>query len=128
VKRFGFIFFLVVVILWSCAPRITLGPAYLIYSENRPIEIELRSFSFHPDHIAILKNKSPFTFRLKNTARIRHNLTLIDSHKNILINVDVMPNESITVTIDSLDSSNYTFYCNRFLHRFLGMEGMLMVD
>lgn len=119
---------LVLMILGNCAPQRTLGPAYLIGPETRSIEIELRSFSFELNHIAILNNSSPFTFLLKNTAQIKHNFTLIDSYKNILMNIDVMPNESTTATIKSRDSGNYTFYCNRFLHRFSGMEGMLMVD
>jgi len=119
---------LTVLILSGCVPKASLGPVFL-YSKVEPIHIELRSFSFYPDHIAILKHSSSsFTFRLKHTDEINHNFTLINSRKNVLMNVDLMPNESTTVTIESLDSGFYTFYCNRFLHRFLGMEGMLMVD
>jgi uncharacterized cupredoxin-like copper-binding protein len=114
-------------ILQSCAPQAALGPVY-VYPKVEPIDIELRSFSFYPNHIAILKNDSPFAFRLKNTSQIDHNFTLMDAHKNILITVDVKPNDSVTVTIESLDSGIYTFYCNQFLHRFLGREGMLMVE
>lgn len=110
----------------GCAPRAALGPVFL-YPKVEPIQIELRDFLFQPNHIAILKDEFPFTFRLKTTAQIKHNFTLIDPHKNILISVDVMLNKSTTVTIDSVNSGDYTFYCNRFLHRFLGMEGMLMV-
>ena len=44
-----------------------------------------------------------------------------------MINVDLIPNESTTVNIDPLELGNYRFYCNRFLHRRGGMEGMLMV-
>jgi len=116
------------VILWSCAPRVTLGPAHLIYPEIRPIEIELKSFSFHPNHIAILKNQSPLTLRLNNTANLQHNFSLIDSQKNVIARRDLNPKESITFDIESPDPGNYVFYCNRCLHRFLGMEGMLMVD
>ena len=114
-------------ILSSCTPRVALGPVYL-YPKVEPIEIELRSFSFHPNHIAILKDSIPFTFRLKNTSEMKHNFTLMDAHKNNLISINVKPNESTAVTIESLDPGIYTFYCNRFLHRFVGMEGMLMVD
>ena len=118
--------FLTMLMLLGCAPRVVLGPVYL-YPKVEPIEIELRSFSFHPNHFAILKNSSPFTFRLKNTDEIKHNFTLIGKQKNILINVRLMPNESTIVTIDPLEPGNYTFYCNRFLHRSGGMEGMFMV-
>jgi len=113
-------------ILTSCANRIVPRPVYL-YPKVEPIEIELRSFSFYPNHIAIFEDHLPFIFRLKNTPQIKHNFTLIDSQKNILISVDVMPNRSTTVTIEHLEPGNYTFYCNRFLHRRRGMEGMLMV-
>jgi len=114
-------------ILTSCAKQVALGPVYF-YPKVEPIEIELMSFSFYPNHIAILKNQSPFAFHLKNTSKIKHNFTLMDSHKNIFVSIDVMPNKSTTVTIEPPDYSNYTFYCNRFFHRFFGMEGMLMVD
>jgi len=116
------------VILWSCAPRVTLGPAHLIYPEIRPVEIELKSFSFHPNHIALLENRSPYTFRLTNTANTWHNFTLIDPQKKVLLKRDLKPKESNTFTIDCLDPGNYVFYCNRCFHRFWGMEGMLMVD
>jgi plastocyanin len=103
------------------------GPVYLAYPENRPIEIELRNFSFYPNHIAVFQNDSPLAFGLINTADAAHNFTLIDNHKNILLSVDLGPQESDTVTVKSLDLGNYTFYCNKFLHRSGGMEGMLMV-
>jgi uncharacterized cupredoxin-like copper-binding protein len=113
-------------ILSNCAPRIIPGPVYL-YPKVEPVDIELKSFSFYPNHIATLRDQSPFTFRLKNTAQIKHNFTLIDRRKNILVNVDLMPDESTIITNEPLEPGNYTFYCNRFLHRRGGMEGMLMV-
>jgi len=124
--RIAAIILMAMLILSNCAPRVIPGPVYL-YPKVEPVDIELKSFSFYPNHIAIFKNKLPFIFRLKNTAQIKHNFTLIDSQKNILINVDLMPNESTTVTIEPLEPGNYTFYCNRFLHRRGGMEGMFMV-
>lgn len=124
--RIVVIILLAMLILSNCALRVIPGPVYL-YPKVEPVDIELKSFSFQPNHIAILKDQSPFTFRLKNTAQIKHNFTLIDSQKNILINVDLMPNESTIVTIEPLKPGNYTFYCNRFLHRRGGMEGMFMV-
>lgn len=125
-KRIIVLVSLLILISSGCAPKAALGPVYL-YPKVEPIEIELRSFSFYPSHIAILKDQSPFTFRLKNIDKVKHNFSLIDSHKNVLISVDLIPNKSTTVTIDSLDAGDYTFYCNRFLHRFRGMKGMLMV-
>lgn len=115
-------------LLSNCAPRVIPGPVYL-YPKVEPIEIELRSYSFYPNHITLLKGESisPLTFRLNNAASIKHNFTLLDDRKNRLISVDVRPNESTTVNINSLAAGNYRFYCNRFLHRTKGMEGMLML-
>jgi uncharacterized cupredoxin-like copper-binding protein len=124
--RIVVIILMAMLILSNCAPWVIPGPVYL-YPKVEPVDIELKSFSFQPNHIAILKDQSPFTFRLKNTAQIKHNFTLVNSQKNILINVDLMPDESTTVTVDSLEPGNYTFYCNRFLHRRGGMQGMFMV-
>ena len=121
------IILMALLILSSCGSRVIPGPVYF-YPKVEPIDIELRSFSFNPNHIAILRDQSPFTFRLRNTSQTKHNFTLIDSHEKILINVDLMPNESTTVSMESLEMGNYTFYCNRFLHRSAGMEGMFMVD
>ena len=104
------------------------GPIYLAYPENRPVDIELRNFLFNPNHIAVLQNQSPLTLRLTNTADIPHNFTLKNNPKNILLSVDLSSKESETVSIKSPDPGNYTFYCNKFLHRlFGGIEGMLMV-
>ncbi len=113
-------------ILSNCVPRVIPGPVYF-YPKVEPIDLEVKNFSFDPYHIAIIRDQLPFFFRLKNSAQIKHNFTLIDQHKNILISVNLMPNESTTVTIEPLEPGNYAFYCNRFLHRRAGMEGMFMV-
>ena len=124
----GLAFLLAMIFSFSCAPRVNLGPAYVAYPENQPIEIELRSFSFSPNHIAILKNRAPFTFRLTNTTNRWHNFTLVDPNKNIVFKKNLGPKESTIFTIETLESGNYLFYCDRFLCRFLGMEGMFMVE
>ncbi len=129
VKLSFVVFILATVILLSCAPRFSLlGPVYLVYPENRFIDIELRSYTFQPNHLVILQNHSSITFRLTDTAKIKHNFTLIDGQKKILADVDLRPMESTTLTIEPLKPGNYIFYCNRFLHRIGGMEGMLMVE
>jgi len=128
IMRFIFLILMTTFIFASCGPRSALGPAHLIYPEIRPIKIELRSFSFEPNHVVILRNHSPFTFRLTNTADTLHNFTLLDLQENVILKKDLIPSESITFTIEPLSPGNYLFYCNRFLHRHKGMEGMLMVE
>jgi plastocyanin len=126
-KLFYVLAILGVISLSNCAPRISLGPVYLAYPEIRPIQIELRDFSFHPNHIGILKNKSPLTLRLTNTADRKHNFTLIDDQKNVIVSIDLEPKKSIITMLPTVAPGNYIFYCNRFLHRRGGMGGMLMV-
>jgi plastocyanin len=128
IMRVIFLILMTTLILTNCAPRSALGPTYLIYPEIRSIEIELRSFSFQPNHMVVLQNQASFTFRLTNTADTLHNFTLLDLQENVILKKDLQPNESITFTIEPLSPGNYLFYCNRFLHRHKGMEGMLMVD
>lgn len=123
-----FLILMATLILTNCGARSALGPVYFIYPEDRPIKIELRSFSFEPNHFVILQNHSPFTLRLTNTADTLHNFTLIDPRKDVILKKDLIPNESITFTVEPLSPGNYLFYCNRFLHRHKGMEGMLMVE
>jgi plastocyanin len=127
-KPICLVLMIAMVTLTSCGPRSALGPAYLIYPEIRPIKIELRSFSFEPNHFVILQNHSPFTLRLTNTADTLHNFTPLDQRKSVILKKDLIPNESIIFTVERLSPGNYLFYCNRFLHRHRGMEGMLMVE
>ncbi len=42
-------------VLSNCAPRVIPGPVYF-YPKVEPVDIELKSFSFYPNHIAILKD------------------------------------------------------------------------
>lgn len=128
IMRFIFLIMMTTLILANCAPRSALGPVHLIYPEIRPVEIELRSFSFQPNHIVILENHSSVAFRLINTADTWHNFTLLDRHKSLILTRDLKPKESMSFCIEHLDPGNYVFHCNRFLHRHKGMEGMLMVD
>ncbi len=115
---------LFVMLLASCAPRV--GPAY-IYHRDRPIEIELKDFSFRPDHFVVLKNQSPIILLLKNTDDRSHNFTLQAPDRSLILSRDLEPNVSATVSMESLRSgNNYLFYCS--FHRHRGMEGMLMVD
>ena len=125
---FIFLILTTILVLTNCASRSVLGPVFPIYPEIRPIKIELRSFSFEPNHFVILQDHSPFAFRLTNTADTLHNFTLLDPQKNIILKKDLTPHESITFTTEPLSPGNYLFYCNRFLHRHKGMEGMLMVE
>src|SRR3990172_23952 len=115
-KLFRLLVILGVLSLPNCAPRTALGPVYLAYPEIRPIPIELRDFSFHPNHIGVLKNKSLLPLRLTNTADRKHNFTLIDDQKNVIVSIDLKPKESIITTLPTLAPYNYIFYCNRFLH------------
>jgi hypothetical protein len=128
IMRLIFLILMTILVLTTCAPRSALGPAYLIYPEIRSIKIELRSFSFQPNHMLVLQNQAPFTFRLTNTADTPHNFTLLDPRKNVLLKKDLIPNESIAFTIEPLSPGDYLFYCDRFLHRHKGVEGMLMVE
>ncbi len=128
IMRFIFLIMITALISATCVPRSALGPVHLIYPEIRPVEIELRSFSFQPNHIVILENYSSVAFRLVNNADTWHNFTLLDHHKNLILTRDLKPKESITFTIERFNPGNHVFYCNRFLHRLKGMEGMLMVE
>ncbi len=112
----------------GCAHTHSLGPVHIFSRSDQHIEIELRSFSVSPDHLVILHDYSPRSLRLINTADTWHNFTLINSEKNVMVSKNLDPLESVTLSLNYLDKGNYIFYCNRFLHRRLGMEGMLMID
>lgn len=123
-KPFSLSLILMMLILTGCCPQVHLQPAH-IFSPGQPIEIELKDFSFKPNHLVVLKNQSPVIL-LKNTDEILHNFTLLAPDRNIIFSKDLKPEESVTVSVGFLRSDNYIFYC--FFHHHRGMEGMLMVD
>jgi len=112
----------------SCTPRASLGPVYIFSEKDLPIDIEVGIFYFSPNHFVILHNLSHVTLCLRNTSETWHNFTLTDQENRVIASKDLNPHESLTIRLDSLTSSNYFFYCNRFLHRSQGMKGMLMID
>lgn len=112
------------VFLASCAPRV--GPAY-IFHRDHPIEIELKDFSFRPNHFVVLKDQSPIVLLLRNTDVVRHNFTLMSPDRALILSKDLQPKESIPVGLEFLNpENNYVFYC--FFHQHRRMEGMLMVN
>ena len=112
-----------VMVLASCAPRV--GPAY-IYHRAQPVEIELKNFSFSPDHFVVLGNESPITLLLKNESSLPHNFTLMASDRTVVLSKDLDPDTLVTLNIESLKPVNYLFYCS--FHQQKGMQGMMMVD
>jgi hypothetical protein len=113
-------------VLLACgAQKVPLEPAH-IYQREQPVEIELRDYSFEPNHLVVLGNPSPIRLLLKNTAGGMHNFTLMAPDRRIIVSEDVKPKTSITVDVGPLKSDNYAFYCS--LHQYRGMEGMLMID
>ena len=112
------------VFLASCAPRV--GPTY-IFHRDHPIEIELKDFSFRPNHFVVLEDQSPVVLLLRNTDEVRHNFTLMSSDRAFILSKDLQAKESAAVSLESLKpGNNYAIYC--FFHQHRGMEGMLMVN
>ena len=126
--RASVLFLLSVTATVGCAHTHSLGPAYIFFSRSDQPEIELRSYSFSPDHLVILDDHSPVTLRLINIADTGHNFTLLDPEKGVIVSKNLNSEESATISLNSLGKGNYVFYCNRFRHRHRGMEGMLMID
>ena len=117
-------FVLWAMLLTSCAPR--LGPAY-IFHRDEPIEIELKDFSFRPNHFVVLEDQSPVVLLLRNTDEVRHNFTLMSSDRAFILSKDLQAKESAAVSLESLKpGNNYAIYC--FFHQHRGIEGMLMVN
>ncbi len=126
--KFAVVSAVAVAFLASCAHNVSLGSAYVISNHAQPAVIELKNYSFNPNHVVILDTVSHRILRLTNAADRRHNFTLVDPRAQAVLSKTLDPSESITISVDSLTSGNYRFYCNRFLHRYRGMEGMLMID
>jgi plastocyanin len=124
-KGLAFLLLLIGLFLAGCTPRANLGPTY-IFHRGEPIEMELKNFSFTPNHLVVRGNQSFVILLLKNSDDIPHNFTLMSTDRNIILSQDVKPKESSTVTIGFPNPENYTVYCA--LHHHRGMEGMLMID
>ncbi len=125
-KPLRLLFLLFLLFLADCAHGVPLGPVN-IFHRGETVEMELKSFSFTPNHFVVLGNQSPITLFLRNTDNIPHNFTLMAPDRTSILSKDLQPKESDTVSIESLKSGkNYVFYCS--FHRYRGMEGMLMLD
>ena len=126
--RAAFFVLLAVMVTAGCVSSRSLGPAHIFSGSDQPISIEMRNLSFSPNHLVILHDNAPASIPLTNMNDTWHNFTLTDPQEKVILSKNVMTKEFLKIGLESLKPGNYVFYCNRFLHRLQGMEGMLMID
>jgi plastocyanin len=87
--------------------------------EVKTIAVTAVDVDFNPNRVVIPANQ-PVEIQLSNTGSLEHNF-VIDA---LDVRVDLPPGESRTVKLEA-PAGEYTYYCDKFGHRSLGMEGTL---
>ena len=88
------------------------------------IALEAVSFGFIPNRIRVSAG-ADLRLRVKNTSAIEHNLTVLLPDGKVAKAVDVGSGEAAEFSFRTPAPGRYVIYCNKFLHRGLGMKGVV---
>jgi len=94
--------------------------------KERVVEMTASNMKFEPsvvqaqvgDHISL---------EIRNTASGSHNFTLKDPKGQVMVSVDLPPNQKTTVKISLEEAGVYEFNCDKPFHTTMGMKGRLEV-
>ena len=90
------------------------------------VKIEAVSFGFIPNRIRV-KAGTKLKIRLRNTSIIGHNLTILSPAGKVARATDLESGKSLDLSVHFPRKGTYTIYCDKFLHRPFGMEGIIEV-
>lgn len=92
--------------------------------ESEEIEIEATEFRFSPSEIS-LKEGTKLILHLKNTGQMPHDFVIDELQVRSRV---LNPGETERIEIRANRKGTFSFYCSIGNHRFLGMEGKVVVD
>lgn len=97
------------------------------------LTIILDSYSYTPNHIAVVAGKPVELLLTSVTTLTPHNFVIHDSAGGVSVEQDVGPGKSVTVRFTPSQSGRTPFFCDKRLwpmasHREKGMEGILEVN
>lgn len=108
--------------LAGCAGARTEQAAEPVPTGGQRITIVMSGFSFRPD-VVTLRASVPTIVSAVSDSRIPHNITILSLDGQTLKSVDVPARQITAFEIALPGPGRYVFYCDKFLHRALGMEG-----
>ena len=102
------------------------GVAERLSEDGQGVTIEVSSFSFRPNIISV-KAGVPITVKAVSQSDISHNITVLSPDGETLESFDIFVGETLSFKTTLVRAGRYTFYCDRLLHRPLGMKGVFVV-
>lgn len=111
----------------GCAVARVEGVAERLPGGGYEVTMEVASFTFRPN-IVTLRAGMPVTITAGSDSGIEHNLTILSPEGQVLKSIDVLAGERVTFEVTLPEPGRYLFYCDRFLHRPLGMEGEFVAE
>lgn len=124
-KRLIMLWIVALILVAACAsqqPLVTVGPA----KGETVVAVKVSDFKFEPNNIKAFKG-DVLVFKLENITGSGHNLTVKDPKGQIVQNVALPSNESVTVKINLSEAGTYEFYCDKPFHETFGMKGQIVV-
>lgn len=117
---------LILLIIGACAGSQNATKVSMVGNEKDMVEITADSFDFEPSIIEV-KSGEPILLKIKTISSGSHNLTVTDPAGQVIEDVDLPPNKTITVEINFKKPGTYEFYCDKPLHTTFGMKGRFEV-
>jgi len=108
----------------GCAPQ---KAAYQVPPGEIGVVVEASSFEFKPNLIHARAGET-LLLRVKNTAGMEHNLTILDPQGKSLASIDLPAGQTVEIPLPPLAAGTYPFYCDKPLHPSLGMKGEIRAD
>jgi len=108
----------------GCAPKTA---SFQVPAGEPGVAIEASSFEFTPNLIRTPAGM-PLLLKVKNTAGMQHNLTILDLDGKTLASVDLPAGQVTDIQLPTLKTGNYPFYCDKPLHTSLGMKGEIRAE
>jgi plastocyanin len=93
---------------------------------ERKIAMTASSFKFEPSAIRV-QGTGPLVIEVKNVSSMEHNLTVKSPAGKVLNSADLPGNSTTKVELKPAEKGTYEFYCDKPMHRTLGMKGVIEV-
>ncbi len=88
-------------------------------------DVSISDHKFAPDYFQTSPG-STILFHLTNTTDTDHNFTIKDPDGKTIKDIDILPGKTADVGVSFSRAGTYEFYCNKDLHRQMGMKGKVI--
>lgn len=110
----------------ACASSQKATKVSIAGDEKNIVEVTADSFNFNPSIIEI-KSKDTIFLKITNISSSSHNFTVKNPAGEVIQNVELPPNKTITLEVNFKKPGTYEFYCDKPFHGMLGMKGRFEV-